>query len=222
MSVGFNNSKWKVGIWFGIPIYIDIAFVVLVAMCVLSTGSFFGGVLFAAMVAFSIVAHELGHSLTARVFGYPTMSITLSALGGCAALERLPKVWWQEMLVAVAGPLVSVILGTLGLLVVQVASIDVLARFASLNIGLAIFNLLPGFPMDGGRVLRSFLSWQLRNRSKATWWAMTVGRWMAVIFGFLGFMSIISGTPNGIMLILIAWFIWKAGEQEYLASLYGH
>jgi len=222
MPVGFNNSKWKVGIWFGIPIYIDIAFIVLVAMCMISTGAFIGGLLFAVAVAFSIVAHELGHSLTARAFGYPTMSITLSALGGCAALERLPKVWWQEMLVAIAGPMVSLALGAIGLAAIKVASIGVVERFAFLNIGLAIFNMLPGFPMDGGRVLRSLLSWHLRNRSKATWWAMTVGRWMAVILGGLGFISLVAGAPNGIMLILIAWFIWKSGEQEYLASLYGH
>jgi len=222
MPIGFNNSKWKVGVWFGIPIYIDIAFIVLVAMCMISTGAFIGGLLFAFGVAFSIIAHELGHSLTARAFGYPTMNITLSALGGCAALEQLPKVWWQELLVAIAGPFVSVVLGLLGFLAVKLVNIDVIERFAILNIGLAIFNLLPGFPMDGGRVLRSFLSWQLRNRSKATWWAMTVGRWMAIIFGVFGFISLISGIPNGLMLILIAWFIWKSGEQEYLASLYGH
>jgi len=222
MPIGFTNNKWRVGMWFGIPIYIDITFIFLVVMCMLSTGAFIGGIMFAIGVAFSIVAHELGHSLTARAFGHPTMNITLSALGGCAALTSLPKKWWQEFLVAVAGPFVSLVLGIGSFFILDFITIGFLERFAFLNISLAIFNLLPGFPMDGGRVLRSILSWQLKNRSKATWWAMTVGRWMALIFGILGFISIISGVPNGIMMILIAWFIWKAGEQEYLASLYGH
>ena len=222
MPVGFNNSKWKVCTWFGIPIYIDVAFIVLVAFCMLSTSSIVGGVLFAVLIAFSIVAHELGHSLTARAFGYPTMSITLSALGGCAALERLPKVWWQELLVAVAGPFVSVVLGLTGILAMQLGGIKLLESFSYLNIGLAVFNLFPGFPMDGGRVLRAILSWILKNRSKATWWAMTVGRWVAIFFGTIGLISLIGGVPNGLMLILVAWFIWKAGEMEYVASLYGH
>lgn len=217
-----TTNAWKVCTWFGIPIYIDVAFIVLVALCVLSTSSIVGGVLFAVLIAFSIVAHELGHSLTARAFGFRTHSITLSALGGCAALERLPTVPWQEMLVAVAGPMVSMALGLSGVLVMQAGNLELLARFTYLNIGLAIFNLFPGFPMDGGRVLRATLSWILRNRSKATWWAMTVGRWVAVFFGVVGIVSLVCGVPNGLMLILIAWFIWKAGEQEYIASLYGH
>ena len=216
-----TTNAWKVCTWFEIPIYIDVAFIVLVALCMLSTSSIVGGVLFAALIAFSIVAHELGHSLTARAFGFRTHSITLSALGGCAALERLPTVPWQEMLVAIAGPFVSLALGISGFVLMQLGSIELLERFSFLNIGLAVFNLFPGFPMDGGRVLRATLSWILRNRSKATWWAMTIGRWVAIFFGVVGIVSLVSGIPNGLMLILIAWFIWKAGEQEYIASLYG-
>lgn len=220
--IGFNGKSWKIGIWFGIPVYVDVAFIVLVAMCMLSTGSLLWGLVFAVLVGFSIVAHEFGHSLTVRCFGFSTYKITLSALGGCAMMRGIPKVPWQEMLVAVAGPLVSLVLGVIGLSLSSFIELDVIARFGYLNTGLAIFNLLPGFPMDGGRVLRAGLSWTLKNRSKATWWAMMVGRGMAILLGALGVISILAGIFNGLMMLLIAWFIWKAGEQEYVASLYGH
>ena len=137
-------------------------------------------------------------------------------------MGRVPKVPQQEMLVAVAGPLVSLVLGIIGLSLSSFIELDVIARFGYLNTGLAIFNLLPGFPMDGGRVLRAGLTLALKNRTKATWWAMMVGRGMAMLLGAVGILSVLAGVFNGLMMLLIAWFIWKAGEQEYIASLYGH
>ena len=137
-------------------------------------------------------------------------------------MKGIPKVPWQEMIVAVAGPAVSLVLGLVGIGISSFSELDVIARFGYLNTGLAIFNLLPGFPMDGGRVLRAGLTLALKNRTKATWWAMMVGRGMAILLGAIGVLSVLAGVFNGLMMILIAWFIWKAGEQEYMASLYGH
>jgi len=208
-------KKWKVCECFGIPLYVDVTFIALAVMCMLSSGSIIGGLLGAVLLAFSIVAHELGHSLTARKFGCPTRLIVLSVLGGCAALEKLPRSPKQELLVAVAGPAVSFALGVIGI------ACGAMASFIVLNFCLGLFNLLPGFPMDGGRVLRAALQMKL-PRVKATWWAMRVGRVVACILGGLGFIALLHGGVNGLMLMLIAWFIWKAGHQEYIAvSCYG-
>lgn len=218
--IGFSNKTWKIFTWFGIPIFIDVMFIALVVLCMVSTGSLIGGIAFAALLGFSIIAHELGHSLTARKFGFRTRSITLSVLGGCAALEGIPRDPLQETLVAVAGPAVSLCLGLVGLAISSIVETSIATNFAVLNIVLAVFNLLPGFPMDGGRVLRALLSYILKNRSKATWWAVKVGKGVAIFLAAVGVLSILAGVPNGVMLALIAWFIWKAGEQEYAASFH--
>lgn len=208
-------KKWRVCKCFGIPLYVDVTFIALAVICMVSSGSIVGGFIGTVLIAFSIVAHELGHSLTARKFGYPTKLIVLSVLGGCAALEKMPKSSKQELLVAVAGPAVSFALGFIGLLVGAIDS------FTILNFCLGFFNLLPGFPMDGGRILRAALQFKM-PRVKATWWAMKVGRVVACILGGLGALSILHGSLNRLTLILIAVFIWKAGHAEYVASTYGY
>lgn len=218
-------KSWRICSIQGIPINVDITFAALVCFCMIANGSITAGIVSAAFVGLSILGHELGHSMSALAFGFKTRSITLLVIGGCAMLEDIPRVPLQEILIAIAGPAISFFFGISGIVLAHaigeggaVGSLS--SSFGWLNLILGVFNLLPGFPMDGGRVLRAALSHFLKNRSKATWWAMKVGRWMAVILGGLGFISLVAGAPNGVMLILIAWFIWKAGEQEYLNSLY--
>ncbi|MFB6113999.1 MAG: CBS domain-containing protein [Halodesulfurarchaeum sp.] len=160
-----------------------------------------------------IVLHELGHSLVAAHFGFPIESITLWVLGGIAKLTEQPEDWRQELYIALAGPGVSVLLGGLffGVLFVIPSDFHVLrflAGYLSLvNVAIAGFNLLPGFPMDGGRVLRAVLA---RNRpfARATQLATKVGKAMAIIMGILGLFSL------NFFLIAIAFFIYIGASSE--------
>ncbi|UPV75868.1 CBS domain-containing protein [Halorussus limi] len=159
-----------------------------------------------------VVLHELGHSLVAMRFGFPIDSITLWIFGGIARLTETPEEWKQELLIAVAGPAVSVALGALSYGVVLVTGGLPAVQFlfgylALINITLAIFNLLPGFPMDGGRVLRALLA---RNRSfaDATQTAAEVGKIFAIVLGLFGLFS------GNWLLIGIAFFIYIGATSE--------
>ena len=208
---------------FGIPLYLDLSTIFIMLMF-LQTGDFFLAVGLSLILAVSIVAHELGHSLVARCFGCRTTCITLTVIGGCASMERIPHKAWQEFLVAVAGPLVSFVLGVALLISAFVIGGDnylgiTLMDGGIINITLGLFNLLPGFPMDGGRILRS-VARIFASRAKATYVAMIVGRVAAVALVVLPFLGIdhiwilpIGG--NAILRILIAWMIWQDGYREY-------
>lgn len=166
----------------------------------------------------SVVLHELGHSLTAIRFGFPIHSITLWLLGGVAQLEEQPTDWREELIIAIAGPIVSVALGVgfwLAVYVIPAAMEGLLflvSYLAVMNIILAAFNMLPGFPMDGGRVLRALLA---RNQpfAVATAQAAQVGKLFAIGLGFLGLIAL-----NFIMIALALFiYIAAAGEARYTA-----
>ena len=213
-------SKIKICNAFGIPVYLDFSLIILLVLFVTSSGSFAYGLSFALMLALSIVAHELGHALTARAFGYRTRDITLSLLGGCASLIALPRKAWQEFLTAIAGPAVSFTISGLSFLAIEFAPIrdawtaNMLVYAMWMNLMLGAFNLLPGFPMDGGRVFRSIAS-VFTTRAKATYAAMVVGRVFAVLLGLRGLHSMATGGGWGFISILIAWMIWREGWREY-------
>jgi Zn-dependent protease/CBS domain-containing protein len=160
-----------------------------------------------------VVFHELGHSLVAMRYGYPIDSITLWFLGGIAQLTETPEDWRQELAVAIAGPIVSVAVGAvsyLGFLAVPEsfgAARFVLAYLAVANVVLAAFNLLPGFPMDGGRVLRALLA-RDRTHARATKLAADVGKAFAVLLGIAGLFS------GNIVFIAIAFFIYISAGGE--------
>lgn len=208
---------------FGIPLYLDLSTIFIMLMF-LQTGDFFLAVGLSLILAVSIVAHELGHSLVARCFGCRTTCITLTVIGGCASMERIPHKAWQEFLVAVAGPLVSFVLGVALLISALVIGGDnylgiTFMDGGIINITLGLFNLLPGFPMDGGRILRS-VARIFASRAKATYVAMIVGRVAAVALVVLPFLGIdhiwiIPIGGNAILRILIAWMIWQEGYREY-------
>ena len=223
----FGFSRLRLGELFGIPVYLDWSTIFLALMFLQSGSVLFAFGLSVVLLA-SIVLHELGHSLTARCFGCETRDITLTVIGGCASLERMPRKAWQEFLVAAAGPLVSFVLGVVLFVVAAFLPRDnmlgeVLFAGACINIGLGLFNLLPGFPMDGGRIFRSVLRIAF-SRTKATYVAMIVGRVAAVMLVFLPLLGIthIWIIPIGgsfILRALIAWMIWKEGYREYLMAL---
>ena len=212
--------KIKVCNAFGIPVYLDFSLIILLVLFVMDFGSFVYGLSFALALALSIVAHELGHALTARAFGYHTRDITLSLLGGCASLISLPRKAWQEFLTAIAGPAVSFVISGLAWLSLNFLPVEerwtvlVLYYTMWMNFVLGCFNLLPGFPMDGGRVFRSVAS-VFTTRTKATYIAMIVGRGFAILLALRGLHSIVTGGGWGFISILIAWMIWREGWREY-------
>ena len=212
--------KIKVCDAFGIPVYLDFSLIILLVLFVMDFGSFVYGLSFALALALSIVAHELGHALTARAFGYHTRDITLSLLGGCASLIALPRKAWQEFLTAIAGPAVSFVISGLAWLSLNFLPVEerwtvlVLYYTMWMNFVLGCFNLLPGFPMDGGRVFRSVAS-IFTTRTKATYIAMIVGRGFAILLALRGLHSIVTGGGWGFISILIAWMIWREGYREY-------
>ena len=219
------RGKYHVCDVFGIPIYIELSFIFLLLLFVMDFGSFTFGVAAALALAISVTLHELGHALTARAFGYRTRDITLSLLGGCASLIALPRKAWQEFVTALAGPLVSfaisgavLLLDVFGVTVSNAWLRNVLAYTFWMNIMLGAFNLLPGFPMDGGRIFRSFMCAFL-TRAKATLVAMWVGRAFAILLGLRGLHSIFTNGGWGFISILIAWMIWREGWREYQMAL---
>ena len=227
---------------------------VLVLYLFASVGDVALGLFLAVALLVSIVLHELAHSVVAMAFGGRVRDITLQLMGGCAAITRMPPKPWQECLMAVAGPVCSLLLaGIAWLLAVtltmeQAIGYDIFGRVvtvmqpnvwlavaALLNLGLACFNLVPAFPMDGGRVLRSLLQTAGgMTKVRATEIAVAVGRGFAVLWAFmsvLAFMGIRLPAPEalpgaaaylwnivfgsgGLLLLCIAYMIWVSGKRE--------
>ncbi len=217
-----RSWTWRLGSLFGIDTEIHASFLLILAWVALSAWRVSPSViavgaslLFTALVFGSVVLHELGHALTARRFGIQTRAITLYPIGGVASLEGSPRTPRQELLIAVAGPAVNLAIAgvlALGLFLLGTAGVaaPLLLMFAQslliANLMLAFFNMLPAFPMDGGRVLRAWLE-RRRGRLEATQTAATVGKVFAVLFGIYGLF-------NNPVLLLIAPFVWFAGERE--------
>lgn len=215
----------RIGTIAGIGVYVHATFLLLLGFVALTqwrVGESLGAALAATaslLALFAmIVLHELGHALAARHYGIRTRDITLLPIGGLARLERIPSDPVQELVVALAGPMVNLVLG-LTLFVALLIGVGfapltqltmtgglLLARLMWINLGLAVFNLLPAFPMDGGRVLRALLALRMEYR-RATQIAAGVGQAMGFAFAFLG----LFGNP---MLLLIAVFVWMGAAQE--------
>jgi Zn-dependent protease/predicted transcriptional regulator len=180
------------------------------------------GLVFIAVLFVCVVLHEYGHALTARRYGIGTRYITLLPIGGVAMLERMPKDPRQEIVVALMGPAVNVAIALVLFLVIGMSGAygDVMAptllpvtflqSVLYANIFLAVFNMIPAFPMDGGRVLRAALSFRL-GRGRATRTAARIGQGVALVLGVLG----LFGNP---LLILIAVFVWVGAAAEAGAS----
>ena len=215
--------KWKLFEFFDIPVYVDLTFLILLFLFMNNGSTFSYGLMQALVLGLSIIAHEYGHALTGRAFGCETRDITLSFIGGCASMTSMPRRGWQEFLVALAGPLVSFALCGLGLGILYVAQIEnrflvyTLLYLHYLNLVLGCFNLLPGCPMDGGRIFRSVMMIFV-SRPKATLIAMWVGRVFAVLLGLSGVWALVNGGGWAFIRIFIAWMIWQEGYREYLLA----
>jgi len=174
----------------------------------------------------SILLHEMGHSVVARNYGIPIKGITLFIFGGVAELGHNPQTPKQEFMVAAAGPFVSFLLGLLffglaGLVKSTELSIQIYAVFRYLffiNIVLAIFNLLPAFPLDGGRIFRAILWKGFKDYAKATRWAAQTGMFFAYAMMTLGAWDIFKGHYiSGLWWFFIAMFLHNAAK-----SIKGH
>jgi Zn-dependent protease len=225
---------------FGIGIYVHWTFLLLVGWVLLSspgpnavaTGLYMVGLVVA--VFGCVVLHELGHALTARYFGIGTRDITLYPIGGVARLERMSEKPWEEFWIAVAGPAVNVVIASLLLMVLLVGLVinptlavlpeipatgvaQFLAQLMGINVFLVVFNLIPAFPMDGGRVLRALLALRM-GQLRATEVAVPVGAVVGILaMAALALYSFEHGGTWNPMLFLIAFFVFLAGQQELYA-----
>jgi len=222
--------SWRLGSFAGIGVYVHATFLLLVLFILFanlhegkSLTTALAGVVFVVAIFVCIVLHEFGHALAARHYGIRTRDITLLPIGGLSRLERMPDVPIQELWVALAGPAVNaVIAGAIFLFDWLSGSRPNLAAFRwagggflnnlmVVNFWLLAFNLIPAFPMDGGRVLRALLARRV-DYTRATFIAARVGQAIAFFFGLFGLFY----DP---FLLFIALFVWLGAEQE---AVMGH
>lgn len=220
------QSGWRVGSLFGIPLYIDPSWLLILVFVVMSQGSWFqrnysewgtatafgvGGAM-ALLLFTSVLLHELGHSLVAKSQGIKVTSITLFLFGGVAAIEQESKTPGQAFQVAIAGPLVSFSLfALLAVLTIVLPGtrtpVNVLAsNLAMVNLVLGLFNLLPGLPLDGGQVLKSIV-WKITgSRFQGVRWAANSGKLLSGAAILFGMWLLSRGSLNGLWFGLLGWF----------------
>lgn len=217
--------SWKLGEFRGIGIYVHATFLILIGFVVMShwsesrsLGKTVEGVVLVLSLFACVVLHELGHALMAARYGIKTRDITLLPIGGVARLERMPEEPLQELWVALAGPAVNVVIaGALFTWILFTSAFTqmeqlrltggpFLVRLMLMNAVMVVFNMIPAFPMDGGRVLRALLATRL-DYVHATQIAASIGQAIALLFAFVGFFT----NP---FLMFIALFVWIGAAQE--------
>ncbi len=217
--------SWRIGKFLGIDVYMHVTFLLLIGWIVLSyylQGSTLAataeGVLFILALFACVVLHEYGHALTARRYGIKTRDITLLPIGGLARLEKMPDQPAQELWVALAGPAVNVLIAavlfaalTITSSVVPLSGLSMgqgsfVEQLMVVNVFLVLFNMIPAFPMDGGRVVRALLAMRMEY-TRATQVAASLGQTIAILFGFIGLFT----NP---FLLFIAFFVWIGAHQE--------
>ena len=222
-----------IGKLFGIAIRLNYSwFIIFVLVTWALTTSYFpnwglatsilAGVVTSLLFFGSILAHELMHSLVAQASGIPVKSITLFIFGGVSLISEEPKEPKVELRIALAGPLTSFVLGgifwAIWFALPDTAELVTVVAFwlGWINILLAVFNLIPGFPLDGGRVLRAILWWRSRDLLRATKIATNIGRGIGFLFIFGGIWLIFSGFLfNGLWFVFIGWFLGNAAAGSY-------
>ncbi|MFP3895421.1 MAG: site-2 protease family protein [Anaerolineales bacterium] len=231
------KTRLNLGKILGIPLYIDVSWLLIFVWVTWSlAGGYFPerypswsgttawgiGALTSLLFFGSVLLHELGHSLVSRAQGVPVDNITLFIFGGAAQISDEPRTSFDEFVMAIAGPLVSLLLsGFFALIYLSWGNkeqpVAALALFlGGINLSLGVFNLIPGFPLDGGRVLRALL-WRLRGDFRwATKWASRVGQMVAYAFVIVGILRAFSGYwVNGLWIAMIGFFLDNASRTAY-------
>jgi Zn-dependent protease/CBS domain-containing protein len=234
-------TKWRIGSLFNIPLYIDSSWLLILALVtIIDAGElnasnlsestpFIGwamGLVMALLLFASVLLHELGHSLVARAQGISVNSITLFLFGGVASIERESKTPVEALLVAIAGPCVSLVLFGLFVLLTQLTSEFSLLEFVSsdlarINLVLALFNLIPGLPLDGGQVLKAIV-WKLTgDRLCGMRWASASGKLIGSLGIGIGLLLVLlTGEISFAWIALIGWFVLRnANAYERLTKI---
>ncbi|MEK7834397.1 MAG: site-2 protease family protein, partial [Acidobacteriota bacterium] len=230
------EAQIKLGRIFGVEIGLHYSWLIIALMIVFSLAGYFGAehsnwgtgviwgmaIITALLFFAAIVAHEMSHALMARRRGLPVRSITLFALGGVAQFEKEPEDAKTEFLVSIVGPIASAAIGFVCLLLAWMLGWMVTVKPATplgamlvwlgyINLGLAVFNLLPAFPMDGGRVLRAIVWWRTGSAQRATRIASLTGQFLAFALIIFGIYRFIAGAGfSGLWLAFIGWFLFNA------------
>jgi len=230
------KGAWKVATIMGIPMRVHFSWLIVFGLITwLLSSRYFPiaapdlpiasywvkGVLAALLLFASVAFHELAHSYVAQKYKLTIESITLFIFGGVAQMKGEPPHPKAEFWIAIAGPLSSFFLSAFFyILMMNTAggSKPLFAYLAQINFIIGVFNLIPGFPMDGGRVLRSVIWRRKRDYFYATQKASSVGRMIALFFIFFGLFSIFTGGPGGLWLMLIGWFLYSAAQASYQQS----
>jgi len=227
----FRSGSLYLGTVFRIPVKIHWSFGLLLFYVIymgrqlgMSSFAIFNFFYFTLLIFVCVILHEFGHALAARKYGIETQDILVTPIGGLARLERLPENPLHEMIVALAGPMVNVVIAAVIAIILHLSGTgfgiiggeaDFFEHFKNfpvlllaLNVGLVVFNMIPAFPMDGGRILRSVLS-MFQTRQRATLIASWIGRILAVGFVLFGLYE------NHLGLIFIGIFVFFAARAEY-------
>jgi len=234
--------SYRIGSVFGIPVEVNASWIVIFTLVSLSLGAGYYpslpeaagaprllyavvGIATALLFFASILVHEMSHALVTRASGGHVSKITLFIFGGVAELTDEPTSPGKEFLMAAAGPGMSITLGVIGGIVMLWANslgapwwmVAPMRYLAGINLFVGVFNLLPGFPLDGGRVLRSILWGLTGDILKATRWATRSGQligWGMVTYAVLGVLGVLPGASDSVWLGLVGWFIvWLAGSS---------
>lgn len=228
-------SGFRLGHIFGIPIYLHASWLIIFALITFTLAKQFTyqhpgwspqqhwalGIITSVLFFGSVVFHELSHSVIAKHYRIPVDSITLFVFGGLSRISRDPSNAWQEFNIAIAGPLLSFFLGGCFWLVAHYVHGNELVVAActwlwEINVLLAIFNLVPGFPLDGGRILRG-VAWGItKDFTRATKIASNAGRFFAYLMIFIGVWEAFNGNPiGGLWTAFIGWFLLSAARESY-------
>lgn len=201
---------WRLGSLLGFPVEINTTFLILLAVMFIWFGGLVG--VFLVLLAFaSVLLHELGHAVVSRRLGVPVSGIELGFFGGAAKMVDLPRSARDEIWIAAAGPAVSLVLAGAGFGLGAVTGVYLLSLLGWINLVIAVFNLLPALPMDGGRILRALLT-RRHDYVRATDLSVAVARWFAIGFAALG---VVGGAFH---LILLAPLLWFMGTRERLIA----
>lgn len=203
-------KTWRIGRLLGFPIEVGASFLLLLGVVMLWMGGLWG-VVAVGLTFSSVVLHELGHAVVARRLGVPVSRIGLHFFGGAAQLTDTPRRASDEIAIAAAGPAVSLALAGAGLGLGAVLGSPLVGLIGWINLVLAVFNLIPALPMDGGRILRALLTRRL-DYVRATDASVTVARVVAVAFGVIGVAA------GSLQLVVLAPILWMMGNRERMLA----